>query len=111
MCSNYVQFSVVVVVVVSVRMEFREPTTSTGQQLHSLLTNWARQSPQGISWTDLDRIFFMYASKLSHEDSFISALYGQKVLKKQPCVFVSNSSWLIYMLVYVVYTTFVELLQ
>ena len=59
-----------------------EPTTECGKLLYSQLKNWISSSPHS-ALDALHRLFIMYASKLENQDTFVDALYGQRVLDRE----------------------------
>ena len=61
-----------------------EPKTENGKQLTLLLTEWMKKSGhEGVKQV-LKRALFMYAPKITNEDAFSSAIYGQGVVDETP---------------------------
>ena len=59
-----------------------EPTTECGKLLYKQLKSWMLKSPDA-SQDALHRLFIMYASKIENQDTFLDALYGQRVLDRE----------------------------
>ena len=56
------------------------PKTETGSRLTIILNEWIQRQPENAAVDMLKRVFLMYSPKIINEDSFIVALYGQRVV-------------------------------
>ena len=60
------------------------PKTETGSRLTIILNEWIQRQPENAAVDMLKRVFLMYSPKIINEDSFIVALYGQRVVDEPP---------------------------
>ena len=69
------------------------PKSENGIRLHTLLESWTKSSY--LEMDKVKRLLIMFASKVVNADSFIAAMYGQKVLDETPLSLVSEQKYLV----------------